>query len=622
MHSDRFSQMNPIKGFTDRKQRTVFLGAVLGLLVNNVLMLIYIIGGDAKTITWITNVSYNLVLVAMAVCAFKNFHFMRVAMFGILLIYFQIWGNTFIYTQTGTESVINLPVLFFSPIAMVLIADYRIMSFLAVTNSTLLYLHAKVIGPQTYAAGWPAADLSAYAAALALLSFISGAMLAVVTFSRERTDKRVLALLSKTDRLAAEDPLTGLQNRRSFLGSLTETLSKRAPFACVFIDLDRFKPLNDEYGHAIGDLVLKTVGERLQAQEHVLKAARFGGDEFAVLLDTEALSEPLETVLTRFHTALTRDISTEAGNVGVGASIGYACSPAVTTDASKLMHAADVAMRKAKSENLNLTGFMDSADEQIYVKTSLDTSFHAALQEGKIQPALQPIVNAATRETCGYEILARWVDSGFDRDPAPADFIPVAERSGRLNHLMLSTLKQVLQRNVLSKGQFISINVSPSQLSNADFLRDLVRLLNRFDLSPSCVELEITEQVAFRNLEHNKATLLAAREAGFRIALDDFGVGYSSLSMLDSLPLNKIKIDRALVQRVQEQSANRDILEAAIGLSKKLGFQCCVEGIENSACANYIAGLGVDQLQGYWFGRPVLLRDISTEAHVANRLIA
>ncbi|MEM6546050.1 MAG: bifunctional diguanylate cyclase/phosphodiesterase [Pseudomonadota bacterium] len=607
MDSDRFSAMNPVKGFTDRRQRTVFLGSAIGLLVNNLLMFVYVAGGDAVVNTWVTNVTYNIILGTMVYCAYANWHFVRVAVYGMLLVYGQIWVNTFIYAETNNDSLINLPVLFFAPIALVLIADYRVMSFIAVVHSTLLYLHTTTVAPHTYAAAWSAQDLANYAVSLTLLSFVSGALLAAVTFSRERTDQRVLALLAEKDRLAAEDPLTGLSNRRSFLKALGEAIEAKTPVACVFIDLDRFKPLNDKYGHAVGDSVLMAIAERLAEPNSVLLASRFGGDEFAVLIATSRLASPLNQFLEVFHEKCTADVATQVGNVGVGASLGFACYPEDSTELSELMHQADTAMRRAKGEGLAVSRFNQTVDQSTLTRSAMELAFSDALKAGQIKPALQPIACANTGNILGFEILARWVDSTLERDPAPAEFIPVAERAGLLHPLMLSTLEQSLRDHPIRTDQFYAVNVSPAQLSNPEFLADIQTLLDRYDVAPQQIELEITEQVAFRNLDYNVRILHAARARGFRVALDDFGVGYSSLSMLHNLPLDKLKIDRSFIQRVARNHANRQVLEATVSLTKKLKLKCCIEGVEDSETADYVTRLGCEQLQGHWIGPPELV---------------
>lgn len=591
----------------DRKQRIVFVGAVLGLIFNNLLMVLYLWGGENTPLLWILNTTYNLILAAIAVAAYRNFHVMRVAVIGMFLIYLQIWGRTFYDAANGAESFVNIPVLFFCPIAMALVSSYRVMALVSVTQPLLLFFHARYYAQLSYAAGWTKDELMQYSSAIALVSFVSCILLAAIAYLREQNDHRVLALLAEKDALAAEDPLTGLENRRSFLKAMSSNLTGDRSIACAFVDLDRFKPLNDEYGHRVGDRVLRTIGKRLLRNDQIIASARLGGDEFAVLVDVTQIAGSLDDLIKELHRSITEDVTTQVGLVGVDASIGFAVYPNDAREQSALMHCADTAMRRAKTERLQTARFTEALDTASLSYASLEIALRDALQRGRIQPALQPVACAATGQVLGFEILARWIDSGFARDPLPVDFIPLAEKGGLLNEIMLTTLDQTLQSYPVGEGQFLAVNVSPSQLTSAEFLDEIEALLRQYNMRPGQLELEITEQVAFRNLERNLEMLNLAQERGFSIALDDFGVGYSSLSMLDSLPLNKIKIDRSFVQRSKVGGANFELLEATIALIKKLGLTCCIEGVEDSKTGEHVAQLGCDQMQGFWIGRPELI---------------
>lgn len=591
----------------DRKQRIVFVGAILGLIFNNLLMALYLWGGEDTALLWILNTNYNVILAAIAVAAYRNFHVMRVAVIGMILVYLLIWVRTFYDASNGEESFVNIPVLFFSPIAMALVSSYRVMALVAVTQPLLLFFHARYFGQFTYAAGWTQDELMQYSSAIALVSFVSCLLLAAIAFLREQTDYRVQALLAEKDALAAEDPLTGLENRRSFLKAMSSTLTGERSIACAFIDLDRFKPLNDEYGHRVGDRVLRTIGKRLLRNDKIIAAARLGGDEFAVLVDVTRIAGPLDDLIKDLHHSITEDVVTQVGLVGVDASVGFAVYPEDAKEQSALMHCADTAMRRAKTERLETARFKEGVDTASISYASLEIALRDALRFGRIRPALQPVACAVTGQVLGFEILARWIDSGLARDPLPVDFIPLAEKSGLLNGIMLTTLDQALQSYPLEQGQFLAVNVSPSQLTSAEFLDEIEALLRRYNMHPGQLELEITEQVAFRNLDRNLEMLNLAQARGFSIALDDFGVGYSSLAMLNSLPLNKIKIDRSFVQRSNSAGTNFELLEATIALIKKLGLTCCIEGVEDSKTSEHVAQLGCDQMQGFWIGRPELI---------------
>ncbi len=414
------------------------------------------------------------------------------------------------------------------------------------------------------------------------------------------------ALMIETTRLAAEDPLTGLQNRRAFLDLVTEQKNKGIALVLAFIDLDRFKPLNDQFGHSVGDEVLKEVALRLIKQPGLVAAARFGGDEFAVLLAPPDHSEVAERGFLTLHERLTAPVHSEAGQVSVGASIGWVGQGTETMCVSDIFHAADVAMRRAKVERLGVVEFDSVADSAALASSALEIALREALSAGRIRAALQPIISTRDGRIVSMELLARWPDSGFSRDPAPNDFIPIAERLGLLNDMLWSTLNEALPV-VAGTNWSLAINVSPSQLTSRLFLARLSAIIARHRVPPQRIELEITEQVAFRNVMENCAILDEARSLGFRIVLDDFGAGYSSLAILDRLPLDKIKLDRAFVGELRDRAVTQKIMRATVLLAHELGIVCSVEGIECAETAELVASFGCDQMQGYWIGLPELV---------------
>lgn len=412
-------------------------------------------------------------------------------------------------------------------------------------------------------------------------------------------------LLNKTERLASEDPLTGLKNRRSFLDGVHEIWARKTPFYIVFIDLDRFKPLNDEFGHAVGDQVLHETGRRLLAAPGAICASRLGGDEFAVLIDATCDSRDAHDKVLRLQESLISRIDSDAGEVFVGASMGYAVSHEDGESVSKLLHAADTAMRRAKTERCGVARFDPALDEAALSPENMEQAFIKALRSGQIRAALQPIARASDGRIVSHEMLARWEGSGFARNPSPQEFIPIAEKLGLLNTLLWTTLEQALPY-IADADARLAINVSPSQLTSTLFLQRLKEIIDCHGVRPEAIEIEITEQVAFRNVEDNADTLRRAKEMGFTIVLDDFGTGYSSLSMLDALPLDKLKLDRAFIERTKNQNSGGQVLGATIRLAKELGLVCCVEGVEEGNTADLVRALGCDQIQGYWVGRPIV----------------
>ena len=418
-------------------------------------------------------------------------------------------------------------------------------------------------------------------------------------YERQRAEKEVR-------RLADADPLTGLLNRRVFGARTDAWVQRGVRFICAFVDLDRFKPLNDTYGHAVGDRVLKVIGERLTKIESVCAAARLGGDEFAFLVEDRGDIRAMAKVVDAVFDAVTRPISTDAGEVTVGASIGFAAFPKASTDGRGLLHAADTSMFRAKAMGGGVTGYDARVDNEAQVAQQIEASLPSAILNGNIRPALQPIVDVQSRRVVGHEVLARWVDSDFELDPKPSMFIPAAERAGVLDKLFWHIAGEAAAASTNSE-QFLAFNVSPSQLVSGSFLKRLHHFLDTFDHLDHRIELEVTEHVLFRNMEESKRVLCAVKEMGARISLDDFGTGHSSLFRMSQLPFDKIKIDRCFLDTGENQSS-LSILEAVISLCDKLGVQSCAEGIEDEATFEALLEMNCDQAQGYLLGRPELVR--------------
>lgn len=417
---------------------------------------------------------------------------------------------------------------------------------------------------------------------------------------------RLKNLVTEKTRLAAEDPLTGLQNRRSFVELVAAQKGTGRPLTLVFIDLDRFKPLNDQYGHAVGDQVLMEIGRRLIEQPDILGAARLGGDEFAALFAAPEEAQSADLQIQTLHNCLTAAIHSVSGDVSVGASMGWVSAGGEGTTVSDVLHSADVAMRRAKVEHLGVAEFDPVIDQAALASSAIEIAFRHALAKGRIRTALQPIVSVDSGQIVTMELLARWPNSGFPRDPAPQDFIPIAERLGLLNEMLWSTLNQALPA-LAGTSWSLAINVSPSQLTARNFLLKLGSIIAQHGIPPQRIELEITEEVAFRSVMENCAVLEQARALGFRVVLDDFGAGYSSLAMLDRLPLDKIKLDRAFVGELKDRATTQKILKATMSLARELGISCTVEGIECAETAALVASFGCDQIQGYWVGMPELV---------------
>ena len=542
---------------------------------------------------------YTFLLGLVAFSARKDWHFRIIVNVGAALIYLHLWWSAFYGPFIGEGSIFTLPIMMFAPIWLAITQSYRALFLYSLVQAACIYAYTKYCARSVYGADMSAVELESFAIVLATVSATLVTMLAVMLYAREKTDKRLFTLIQETERLAAEDALTGLSNRRAFMEQIEALWHSRREFVVVFLDLDRFKPLNDEYGHAIGDQVLKTVSARLKEEPHFSAVARLGGDEFAAVIEAPREDDSLHASIVAAHDRITTPIDLDHISVTVGASIGYARALDDAASVSELLHASDTAMMRCKANNGGVIKFDPDLDDVGLLSSAFTEMFRFALKNNQIIPALQPIVDARTHCVVGHELLARWVNSGLSRDPTPAEFIPIAEKLGLLNDVLRVTLASAM-RHLRYQSGFLAINVSPSQLGASSFLQLLKSIATENEFPLERIEIEITEHIAFRNLETNIQTLEKARRLGCTISLDDFGSGYSSLSLLDQLPLDKVKLDRS----IQSARYKRDVLQATIRFAKELGFSCCVEGIESDDNAAVATKLGCDQLQGYWVGRP------------------
>lgn len=490
-------------------------------------------------------------------------------------------------------------------------ASSRLQTILTMTPITLIML--LVLVSTMMVDGWSVRSKALIA--ISLTALFMYALTAALQGIGVQETLRASVLANK--KMAGEDPLTGLKNRRSFLTRVDELQAAEKPYCVLFVDLDRFKPINDQYGHSIGDQVLREIGRRLQQASQAYCVARFGGDEFALLLRYKGDLLEIRSAIDTIYESISADIQTDVGALYVGVSIGYAIAQLDGKTPKELLHAADTAMRRAKSERGGVTHYDPSVDAGAQSIAVLENSFRSAIAAGGVKAALQPIVRSSDHLVLGYELLARWPNSGFPKDPSPNEFIPIAEKYGLLNGLLWETLRQALPV-IAGTTKRIAINVSPSQLASTRFFPRLESILTQFDISPTQIELEITEQIAVRNIDENAKILAQAKARGFTIALDDFGTGYSSLSMLDALPLDKLKLDRTFLQRSQLNGQSSKVLAATIQLARQLGIVCCVEGIEDEQTADLVTRYGCDQLQGYWFGYPKLAQEYDTALRLVS----
>ncbi len=414
--------------------------------------------------------------------------------------------------------------------------------------------------------------------------------------------------------LALHDPLTGLPNRVLFTESLNEIMAHTGDghaFGVAMIDLDRFKDINDIHGHQAGDTVIREVAARLMAavgpQDIV---ARLGGDEFAAILGGVSTEQDLEAFSRRVLVAMAAPIDIRRGEqVNVTLSIGAARYPQHSADKDALVGCADIALHHAKSSGRNAFRlFRCGMNDLIEKRRALEGDLEIALQQGQFELYLQPRVNVIDTSISGYEALLRWSHPTKGM-VSPADFIPVAEASGKIIQLGEWVLVEAVRQLDLIEGH-ISVNVSPLQFRHGDFVANLAGLLQRTGADPRRIELEITESVLIDDDKRAVHILGELKRMGFTIALDDFGTGYSSLSYLSRYPFDTLKIDRSFVANLGLAENARMIVRTIIDLGTGLGMKVVAEGVETPEEALFLAHAGCHELQGYLLGRPAKMSDI------------
>lgn len=415
-------------------------------------------------------------------------------------------------------------------------------------------------------------------------------------------------------RLASHDGLTGLPNRAVLADRLKlniqEAKQHDRQFAAVGLDLDGFKRVNDAMGHIAGDELLKVVSSRIKA---VLRetdtVGRTGGDEFFMILRDVRSADEARATCARVLEAVRRPVLIEGQDAYVSASLGIAMYPAHGTGVTDLVQHADLAMYQAKNLGKNrIVVFESELKATTTQQMSLESSMHAALRDGEFSVHYQPLVTPEG-EIKGCEALLRW------RRPdgswiSPGEFIPVAESSGLINVLgdyVLRTAAMQLKRfdEAGLTGLFMSVNVSPRQLRNAQFEGNLQRVLAMSGLEPSRIVLEITETVLMSGQEKSQALLRKIASTGVRFSLDDFGTGYSCLAYLKTYPIAALKIDRSFLEGIETDEVSRSIVQAILDLARALTLYTVVEGVETQSQADALQAMNADYFQGYLFGRPV-----------------
>ena len=425
---------------------------------------------------------------------------------------------------------------------------------------------------------------------------------------------------------ALNDPLTGLPNRSLLLEKINFLLqhAKRDPnylFAVLFIDLDRFKNINDSLGHLIGDKLLVAISKLLpEALRNSDTLARLGGDEFIILLDNiHDITDAIQ-VSKRIKDLLSEPLIIEEQTIFTSASIGITISSTGYQNCSQILQDADIAMYRAKETG---KGRYEIFDQAMYVRTlkhlQLERNLHLALQNKEFTLYYQPIISLQNNTLAGFEALIRWQhpQQGFI---SPIDFIPIAEDTGLILSIGDWVLTEACQQLARWQKQYvakpevdslkISVNVTSQQLQEPNFIEKLDQLLLTTGLNPRCLRLEITERVLIDSTQNTNNTLLEIKKREIKLGIDDFGTGYSCLNYLRRLPIDNLKIDRSFIDSINSDLESFEIVKTIITLAHNLGLDAIAEGVETLEQVKQLQALGCEYAQGYLFTEPLPLKAI------------
>ncbi len=470
----------------------------------------------------------------------------------------------------------------------------------------------------------PLRALSAYANALA-----AGKSAGAVPFTKRNDEigtlaqglTRVVDLQNDLVDLAYGDELTGLGNRARYLADLSmamvQSVEEGQAWALIHLDLDKFMDVNDAYGQTAGDTILKKVGEAIrEIVGDEVAVARLASDYYTILMRHDGDQAALSDICRRLVDRVAVPFALAEGEIQVGASLGVALLPDNAQDADEAHRNADLALRKAKDDGGGrFVFYAEEMNNAVQTQIRMQWMLREAIDKRQITVHFQPQIDPHDNMLAGIEALARWShpDEGMI---SPGVFIPVAEASGLIVELGTLVLEETCHqaRKWLDEGfdfKHLSVNVSPLQLWQPDFVDTVSKTLSRYDLDGRHICLEVTENVFVDNAEGKITAILGAlRELGVSLSLDDFGSGYSSLGYLNRLPFDQLKVDRSFVTRVNLDTRKKNLLHGIVALGQGLGLKIVVEGAETEDEVSMIKVIGCDSVQGYYYTRPMAASDV------------
>lgn len=411
------------------------------------------------------------------------------------------------------------------------------------------------------------------------------------------------------------DALTGLPNRNALIDHFKQAATQKTPFALLYVDLDKFKNINDSFGHSCGDDLLIEVAKRVKksVSQYQGTALRYSGDEFVCLVNSS------DKILLQHCAAHISDTVSQPYLIGqdafrINASIGIACYPEDAQDVETLLSYADNSMIVAKQNQNQCAFFSKTAHYQLTRRVELEQALHSAIQEKEISIVYQPQVNA-DNTLFGVEALVRWnsQELGF---VGPDEFIPIAEEVGLMPKLGLYIMQQAIReisqlQQLLDQHFCLSINVSVRQFIQIDFIEKLIEITQRYSKEkPLTITVEITESLFIENLEALMPLFHKLKNNRIVLSLDDFGTGYSSLSLLRNVPIDELKIDKSFVAHIATNKTDKAMVESIINMGKSLGLSVLAEGVETREQADILLNAGCDLFQGYLFAKPMTLEQL------------
>lgn len=421
--------------------------------------------------------------------------------------------------------------------------------------------------------------------------------------------------IAGVDSLAYTDSLTGLPNRRQFDARLRSEIARSSrsgsPCAVIYLDLDRFKHINDSYGHEAGDEVIVQFGKRisanLRAEDFV---ARLSGDEFAAVISRVRDSADVEVVAARIFKSMAEPVRFRDKLIYPGVSIGAAIVGDASLSPEEALRRADFALFQAKEAGRNnLQIFSPDMEESIRTRGVLENDLREAILKNRFEIAYQPLVSQETRDVMGVEAFVRWnhPERGL---VSPSVFIPVAEQIGMIDQLGEIVLRKACRETLPLKDMSLAVNISTIQFQQRNFVARVQGILEETGFDPGRLELEIKEEVFRTDAARAKATIGKLRSLGVRIAIDDFGTGFSTMAYLREFPLDKIKIDRSFISEIENSDKSLSLVSHMIELGSSLGLSVTVEGVETDEQLALLKSKGLTELQGYLFSKPLSAEEL------------